>query len=336
MTVLSYLKALNRAVTDEMARDDSVLVLGEDVRVAVTNVTAGLFKRFGPDRVLDTPISEQAFTGFATGAAMAGLRPLIEFQIPALLFIAFEQIAGQAHKFSLMTGGQTKIPVTYLVPSSGSREGWAGQHSDHPYSVFAHMGVKTAVPATPTDAYGVLVAAIRDDDPTVVFAPAGAMGRREDVDLAALAPVPLASGRIHREGSDVTVVAVGHHVHDALAVAEELAEQGISVEVFDPRWLYPFDWSGLGASLERTGRLVVVDDSNRSCGIGAEVVATAAEQMRLDVPPRRVTRPDGAVLPYSRALDLALQPTRDQLRTAIQTVAKSTANLHSDRTGGTP
>jgi acetoin:2,6-dichlorophenolindophenol oxidoreductase subunit beta len=352
MTVLSYLKALNRAVTDEMARDESVIVLGEDVRVAVTNVTAGLLKKFGPDRVLDTPISEQSFTGFATGAAMAGLRPLIEFQIPALLFIAFEQIVGQAHKFPLMTGGQTKVPVTYLVPSSGSREGWAGQHSDHPYSVFAHMGVKTLVPATPTDAYGLLVTALRDDDPVVVFAPAAAMGRREDVDLAALGPIPLGSGRTHRAGSDVTVVAIGHHVHDALAVAEELAEQeGLDVEVFDPRCLYPFDWAGLGASLERTGRLVVIDDSNRTCGIGGEVIATAAEQMRLDVPPKRVTRPDGAVLPYSRALDLALQPTRDQLRTAIQSVAKSPRPAHpspatapnrtryahssdSDRTGG--
>lgn len=333
MTVLSYLKALNRALTDEMARDESVIVLGEDVRVAVTNVTAGLLKKYGPDRVLDTPISEQSFTGFATGAAMAGLRPLIEFQIPALLFIAFEQIVGQAHKFSLMTGGQTKVPVTYLVPSSGSREGWAGQHSDHPYSIFAHMGVKTLVPATPTDAYGLLVSALRDDDPVVVFAPAGAMGRREDVDLAALAPVPLGSGRIHREGSDVTVVAVGHLVHDALAVAGELAAEGVEAEVFDPRSLYPFDWSGLGASLERTGRLVVIDDSNRTCGIGGEIIATAAEQMRLDVPPKRVTRPDGAVLPYSRSLDLALQPTSDQLRTAVRTVAKSSRN--SDRTGGT-
>ncbi|MFD0573855.1 transketolase C-terminal domain-containing protein [Kitasatospora gansuensis] len=129
--------------------------------------------------------------------------------------------------------------------------------------------------------------------------------------------MPLGVGRIHRSGSDVTVVAVGHLVHDALAVAEELAGS-VSVEVFDPRSLFPFDWSGLAASLERTGRLVVVDDSNRSCGIGAEIVATAAEEMRLIAPPRRVTRPDGAVLPFARALDLACQPTRAQLRTAVE------------------
>jgi acetoin:2,6-dichlorophenolindophenol oxidoreductase subunit beta len=322
MTILSYLKALNRAIGDEMERDPAVCVFGEDVRVAVSNVTSGLVKRFGPERVLDMPISEQAFTGIATGAAMAGARPVIEYQIPALLFIAFEQIVNQAHKFSLMTGGQTSVPVTYLVPSSGSRDGWAGQHSDHPYSLFAHVGVKTVVPATPADAYGLLVTAIRDDDPVVVFAPAGAMGRRADVDLARLAPVPLGLGRIHRPGSDVTVVAVGHLVHDALEVAEELADT-VDVEVFDPRSLYPFDWQGLAASLERTGRLVVVDDSNRSCGIGGEVLATAAETMRLVAPPRRVTRPDGAVLPFAEGLDRALQPTREQLRHAIQGVMKA-------------
>lgn len=319
---LSYLKALNRAIGDEMERDPAVCVLGEDVGVAVTNATAGLLRRFGPERVLDTPISEQAFTSFATGAAMAGMRPLIEFQIPALLFLVFEQIANQAHKFSLMTGGQTRVPVTYLLPGSGSRDSWAGQHSDHPYSLFAHVGVKTAVPATPADAYGLLLTAIRDDDPVVVFAPSGALGVREDVDFAALGPVPLGRGRVHRAGTDVTVVAVGHLVHDALAVADELAGT-VSVEVFDPRTLHPFDWRGLAASLERTGRLVVVDDSNRSCGIGAEIVATAAEEMRLTAPPRRVTRPDGAVLPFARGLDLACQPGRAQLRAAVEAVAKA-------------
>jgi acetoin:2,6-dichlorophenolindophenol oxidoreductase subunit beta len=321
MPILSYLKALGRAIGDEMERDPSVCVLGEDVAVGVANVTPGLLKRFGPARVLDMPISEQAFTSFATGAAMAGRRPLVEFQIPSLLFLVFEQIANQAHKFSLMTGGQTRVPVTYLVPGSGSRDGWAGQHSDHPYSLFAHVGVKTVVPATPPDAYGLLVSAIRDDDPVLVFAPSAALGVREDVDLAGLAPVPLGVGRVHRPGTDVTVVAVGHLVHDALAVADQLAET-VSVEVFDPRSLYPFDWTGLAASLEKTGRLVVIDDSNRSCGIAAEILATAAEQMRLVAPPKRITRPDGAVLPFARALDVALQPNRDQLAAAVQEVMK--------------
>jgi acetoin:2,6-dichlorophenolindophenol oxidoreductase subunit beta len=321
MPWLSYQKALNRALGDELARDPTVFLLGEDVRAAVSTVTAGLFGRFGPDRVLDTPLSEQAFTGFATGAALAGRRPVIEFQIPSLLFLVFEQIVNQAHKFSLMSGGQARVPVTYLVPGSGSRTGWAGQHSDHPYSLFAHAGVKTVVPATPMDAYGLLTTAIRDDDPVVVFAPARALGVRADVDFAELGPVPLGAGRVHRVGDDVTVVAIGHLVHDALAVADDLAGD-VSVEVFDPRTVYPFDWEGLAASVAKTGRLVVVDDSNRMCGIGAEVVATVAERLGLLAPPARVTRPDGAVVPFAVELDNAVQPGRAQLTAAIQDVLK--------------
>jgi pyruvate dehydrogenase E1 component beta subunit len=316
MPRLSYLKALNRALGDELARDPAVCVFGEDIGVAVANVTTGLLARFGPERVVDMPISEQAFTSFATGAALAGRRPVVEFQIPSLLFLVFEQIANQAHKFSLMTGGQAKVPVTYVVPGSGSRDGWAGQHSDHPYALFAHVGVKTVVPATPTDAYGLLVTAIRDNDPVVVFAPSNALGVRADVSYDDLGPVPLGVGRVHRAGTDVTLVAIGALVQDALAVAEELADQ-ISVEVFDPRTAYPFDWAGLTASVAKTGRLVVVDDGNRMCGMAAEILAVAAETLPLAAPPLRVTRPDGAVLPFARALDLALQPSRDQLRAAV-------------------
>jgi acetoin:2,6-dichlorophenolindophenol oxidoreductase subunit beta len=321
VTKLSYPKALNRALRDELVRDPAVCVFGEDIGAGVAQVTLGLLKQFGPDRVVDTPLSEQAFTSMAIGAALCGMRPVIEFQIPSLLFLTFEQIANQAHKMSLMTGGQVCVPVTYVVPGSGSRAGWAGQHSDHPYSLFAHVGVKTAVPATPTDAYGLLVSAIRDADPVVLFAPAGAMSIRDDVEPEMLVPVPLGQARIHRPGTDVTVVAVGHLVHDALAVAEEVAGE-ISVEVFDPRTVYPFDWDALAASIGKTGRLVVVDDSNRSCGIGAEVIATVTEEMALVAAPKRVTRPDGAVLPFALELDRAVQPNRDQLLTAVRTVMK--------------
>ena len=319
MPKLSYLKALNRALADELARDESVFVLGEDIRAAASNLTAGLHKRFGDDRVLDTPLSEQAFTNFATGAALAGLRPVIEFQIPSLLFLTFEQIVNQAHKFSLMTGGQCSVPVTYVVPGSGSRTGWAGQHSDHPYSLFAHAGVKTVVPATPSDAYGLLVSAIRDDDPVVVFAPAGAMGIRDDLDFRTLGPVELGRARVSRAGTDVTVVALGHLLPDALAVADELAGTA-SVEVLDPRSVHPFDTAALIASVRKTRRLVVVDDSNRTSGFAAEVIALAAENADLLARPRRVTRPDGAVLPFALALDRAVQPDRERLVDAVRGV----------------
>lgn len=321
MPKISYLRAINRALGDEMERDPAVFIMGEDIEQALTNTTNGLLERFGPDRVVQTPLSEQGFTNFATGAAMAGMRPVVEFQIPFLLMLVFEQIANQANKFSLMSGGQTTVPVTYLLPAAGWRPAWGAQHSDQPYSMFAHCGVKTVIPATPTDAYGLFVSAVRDDDPVVVFAPIAAHGVREDVVYADLGPVPLGVGRVHRPGTDVTVVAVGHLVHDALAVAEQLDGE-VSVEVFDPRTVYPFDWDGLAASLDKTGRLVVIDDSNRSCGLGAEILATAAEEMRLVAPPRRVTRPDGAVLGCTPELDLALQPNRDQLAAAVQQVCK--------------
>lgn len=320
MSKLSYTKALNRALADALAEDPAVCVFGEDVGAGLAGLTLGLQDRFGAARVVDTPLSEQAFTSVGIGAALAGRRPVIEFQIPSLLYLVFEQIANQAHKFSLMTGGQARVPITFVVPGSGSREGWAGQHSDHPYSLFAHVGVKTLVPATPSDAYGLLASAIRDDDPVVLFAPAAALGVREDVTWE-LAPIPLGSAAIRRAGEDVTVLAVGHLVHEALAVAQELAGE-ISIEVLDPRTLYPFDWPTLAASLQRTGRLVVIDDSNRSCGFGAEVLATAAEEMRLTAPPRRISRPDGAVLPFALGLDRALQPSRAQLVDAVRSVMK--------------
>ncbi len=322
MTKLSYTRALNQALAAEMDRDPAVFVLGEDVRHALTHVTVGLFDRFGPERIVETPLSEQGVTNFATGAAMAGLRPVVEYQIPFLLMLVFEQIVNQANKFPLMSGGQARVPVTYLLPAAGWRSGWGGQHSDQPYSLFAHYGVKTVVPATPSDAFGLLVSAIRDDDPVVVFAPIGSLAIRQDVAPGSLVPVPLGTGRVHREGHDVTVVAIGHLVYDALAVADELADQ-VSIEVFDPRTLYPFDWDGLAASLARTGRLVVIDDSNRTCGMAAEILATATEEMNLVAPPRRVTRPDGAILGCVPELDVALLPSRQLLTDTVLKVVKN-------------
>lgn len=322
MPKLSYVKALNRALGDEMERDPAVFLLGEDVNHALTNTTHGLLERFGPDRIVETPLTEQGFTNFATGAAMAGMRPVVEFQIPFLLLLVFEQITNQAAKFRQMSGGQVTVPVTYLLPSAGWRKEWGGQHSDQPYGLFAHMGVKTVVPATPTDAYGLLLTAIRDDDPVVFFAPIGALGVRDDVEYADLGPIPLGRARLHRTGTDVTVVAIGHLVHDAVAVADELAGE-VSVEVFDPRTVHPFDWAALAASVAKTGRLVVVDDANRTCGLAGEILATAAEEMALVAPPVRVTRPDAAILGAVPQLDLTLQPSREQIAVAVQKVLKS-------------
>jgi pyruvate dehydrogenase E1 component beta subunit len=239
-----------------------------------------------------------------------------------LLYIAFEQIVNQAQKLRLMTGGQASVPVVYLVPGSGARRGLAAQHSDNPYSLFVQTGVKTVLPATAADAYGLLVSAIRDDDPVVFFAPAAALSLRDDMPDRPQ-PIPIGSGRIHREGSDVTVVAVGHLVHDALAVADELAGE-LSIEVLDPRTLHPFDWELLARSLQRTRRLVVFDDANRSCGLAAEIVATATEEMTLDARPRRVTRAD-VPISYAVELELAALPSRERLAAAVRSVTTEAA-----------
>jgi pyruvate/2-oxoglutarate/acetoin dehydrogenase E1 component len=317
MARVRYQQALNRALRDEMIADPSVFVVGEDVGESLRGVTKGLREEFGPDRIIDTPISEQAFCGFAMGAALAGHRPVVEFQIPSLVYVAWDQIVNQAQKFRLMTGGQAAVSVTYLIPGCGARRGLAGQHSDHPYPMFIQAGVKTVLPSTASDAYGLFTAAIRDDDPVAVFAPAAVLAKKDSLSDEPEA-IPLGKGRIHRQGTDLTVVTIGHLVHDVLALAEEL-EDKCSIEVLDPRTLHPFDWPLLEESLERTGRLIVYDDSNRSCGFAAEILATAAERVELSAPPKRITRADIPV-PFSQVLEPAMLPSVDRLSEAIDAV----------------
>lgn len=318
MARVRYIEALSRALRDELAADPQVMVLGEDVRHSLRRVTFNLAAEFGEHRVIDTPLAEQAATGFATGAALLGWRPVLEFQVPSLLYVAFDQVVNQAQKLSIMTGGQARVPVTYIFPGSGARLGLAGQHSDHPYALLAQAGVKTVVPATPADAYALLRTAIQDDDPVAVFAPAALLGVREELPDS-IEPVPLGAGRIHLSGVDVTLVAVGHLVQTALAVAAELADQDISVEVFDPRSVYPFDWALLRSSVRKTGRLVVADDTNRTCGLAGEIIATITEEMPLRSRPRRVTRADVAV-PFAPILEKAVVPAQDAISAAVKSV----------------
>lgn len=321
MARVRYMQAIAQALHDEMADDPRVVVLGEDVRQSLRRVTAGLAEEFGEGRVLDMPLSEQAFTGFATGAALAGWRPVVEYQIPTLVYIAYDQIVNQAAKLRLMSGGQAAVPVTYVIPGSGARRGLAGQHSDHPYAMLVQAGVKTVVPGSPDDAYGLFRTAIRDDDPVALFAPAAALGISQELHDLRECVVPLGRGRIHRTGTDVTVVAIGHLVREALAVADELAPD-ISVEVFDPRTLLPFDWDLLMESVGRTRRLVVYDDTNRSCGLAGEIVSTVCEHVDLASRPRRITRADLPV-PFTPALEQAMLPDQDSLREAVRASVKA-------------
>jgi pyruvate/2-oxoglutarate/acetoin dehydrogenase E1 component len=240
------------------------------------------------------------------------MRPVIEYQINTLIYVAFDQLVNQAQKLRYMMGGQGRIPVTYIIPS-GARRGLAGQHSDHPYPLLMHMGMKVVMPSTPADAKGLMTAAIREDDPVAIFAPVALFGTKGPVPDGEYV-LPLGVADIKREGTDITVIAVGPLVPEALACAETLAGEGISVEVLDPRSLLPLDRPAILRSAVKTGRVVIFDDSNRTCGFAAEVSALLAEEAwgSLRAPIRRITRADVPV-PFSTPIETAVLPSRDQL-----------------------
>ncbi len=317
-----YLQALREALMQEMRSDPNVVVLGEDVRQSLRGITKGCLEEFGPDRIWDTPISEAAFVGMGTGAAVSGLRPVIEFQIGTLLYVVMDQLANQVQKLRYMMGGQGKIPVTYIVPGSGARPGLAGQHSDHLYSMLIQCGIKVVMPATPYDAKGLFTAAIREDDPVVLFAPSAVMSLRGVVPEEQLS-TPLGRAELRRVGTDVTIVASAPLLAETLKLATRMEQQGLSIEVFDPRSLLPFDHALLESSVAKTGRLIVFDDSNRTCGFAAEVAAYAGENLfkYLRAPIVRITRADLPV-PFSTALDKQVLPNTEQLEHAITRVMR--------------
>ena len=320
MRRLRFLQAMAEAYKQEMARDGDIILLGEDIRSGIRGESKGLHAEFGPARVLDTPISEAGFSGFAIGAAMAGLRPVVQFQVASLIYVAFDQLVNQAAKLRLMLGGQVDLPITYTIMASGARGGQAGQHADNPYPYLLHAGFKVVAPSCAHDAKGLLISAIREDDPVFFIASAGLLGRKAEVPEEAFS-VPLGVGRTLRPGRDVTVIANGNTVPDALAVADELAGEGIDVLVWEPRSLMPLDINGLCEAVSATGRVVLFDDSNRSCGFAAELAAVIAERVfdSLRAPIRRVTRADITV-PFSLPLEAAVLPGRSALAKAIRTV----------------
>jgi acetoin:2,6-dichlorophenolindophenol oxidoreductase subunit beta len=324
MRRLRYLQALNEALHAEFARDPSVLLLGEDVRGNMRGEARGLYQKFGGERVRDCPISEAAFTGFATGAAMAGLRPVVEYQIPSLVYIAFDQLVNQAAKIRFMTGGQTKVPVTYLVMATGAKGNTAGQHSDNPYAYLVQAGMKVIIPSSPADMRGLAVAAIQDDDPVAIICPAALLGMRGDVDDDP-EPIDLGVGETKREGEDVTVIAVGHLVGVALAVADEMASRGISLHVWDPRTLLPLDRDGALSAVRKTGRVVILDDSGPMCGYGSELSAFIAEYAfdSLRSPIRRISRAH-VPTPFSAPLETATSATADKLAAVVDELVSQT------------
>lgn len=322
MASIRFAQALHDAIAEEMRRDPTIIVLGEDVRCGLMGVTGGLLEEFGPQRVFDTPLSEAAFTGLAIGAAIRGLRPLVEYQISSLPYVAMDQLVNQAAKLRYMTGGQLRIPMVVRVAMSGAAGSLAAQHSDHNYPMLAHMGLKVALPASPADAKGLLKAAIRDDDPVIVYEDAKCLSARGEVpegdDVA-----PLGVAARVREGTDVTVVAVGHLVRESLEAADLLADDGISMEVIDPRTILPLDVDTILRSVAKTGRLVIADDSNSFCGFAAEVAAQVARLGfdHLTAPIVRCARPTLPV-PFSPRLERMVVPAKAQIVEAVRTAVR--------------
>ena len=306
-------EAIAQAIADELEADPDVIFFGEDVGAAggVFKSTVGLFERFGGERVRDTPISEQAIVGTAIGAAIMGLRPIAELMFADFAGVAFDQIANQLAKYRYLTGGQAGLPVTVRL-ANGAGAGFAAQHSQAAENWFLNVpGLKIAVPGTVEDCYGLLRAAVRDDNPVLVFEHKNLLGLKGEIPSTSYR---LGEAAVVRPGRDVTVVASQQMRHRALEAAEQLAGEGISLEVIDPRTLVPFDDETVAASLARTARLLVVQEGPPGGGWGASLIArmTQGHFESFDVPPRLLASAETPV-PYAGCLEDAWLPGPDDV-----------------------
>jgi acetoin:2,6-dichlorophenolindophenol oxidoreductase subunit beta len=317
---LSYRAAVLDALFEEMRRDPSVILMGEDIGAAggVFKQTEGLLAEFGALRVIDTPISESGAFGLAVGAAMTGLRPVFEVMFGDFVTLIMDQLVNQAAKVHYMSGGQFKVPLVVRA-TMGTGSNLGAQHSQSLYAWAAHVpGLKVACPSTPADAKGLFKAAIRDDNPVLIF--------EDRLLYTATGPVPagdhvvpLGLAEVKRAGRDVTVVAIGRMVTRALAAAEQLAKRGIEVEVIDPRTLVPLDVDTLVSSVKRTSRALVVDGGSRQFGAAGELVATLADEAFdwLDAPVKRLAAAD-VPIPFSRTLEPLVQPSEAGIAEAVR------------------
>jgi pyruvate dehydrogenase E1 component beta subunit len=294
--------------------------MGEDVKLGAFGATRGLIDRFGAERVRNTPISEAGFAGAGIGAAMAGLRPVVEIEFASFFYCCFDQVCNQAGKLRYMSGGQVRLPITFRAVY-GAMGSAAAQHSEVVYPQFlAAPGLKIVVPSDVADMKGLLKAAIRDDNPVLVFEHGRlgfTMGECPEGDHV----IPLGVGAVKREGTDVTIVAVGAMVGKSLTVAETLASEGISVEVFDPRTLVPLDEEGMLASVAKTGRVVIVDEGHSRGGAAADLAAIIVDRGfdLLNAPIKRVTALD-VPIPFSPSLEEAVLPNEEKIGAAVRAV----------------
>jgi pyruvate dehydrogenase E1 component beta subunit len=319
---------MREAIREEMHRDDDVFVIGEDVRIGGSFLfTLGLVDEFGEERVVNTPISEAGFVGLAIGAAIQGMRPVVDFQYGDFLFCAMDQIVQQATKLRYMSGGQVKIPLTLQLPTGASGRG--AQHANSVEGFFFHVpGIKIVTPSTPYDAKGLLKTAIRDDN-IVLFCVHkhlyGSKGRQLAESSVSKGFVPLeeytlpfGKGVVRREGTDLTVVANLLMLHRTINAAEDLAAEGVAVEIIDPRCLVPMDIQLIIDSVEKTGRLLIVEETNERGGWGAQVAAEVASKAigYLDAPIKRLATPNVPV-PFSPNLESFVVPSEERIRETI-------------------
>ena len=318
MTEMKYAQAVNRALLDAMRADPTVMLLGEDIAAAGGSfkATKGLLEAYGPARVRDTPISEASLASLAVGAAMTGVRPVVEIMFMDFVTLAMDALVNQAAKAHFMFGGRSSVPMVLRTPHGGGLN--AGpQHSQCLEAWLAHVpGLKVVCPSTPGDAYGLLRAAIEDPDPVIVVEHKAMYGLKGEVDLTAT--VPIGKARTARPGRDVTIVTYGATVSTSCQAAEKLAAEGIEVEVIDLRSLQPWDEQAVYASLSRTHRLVVVHEAVQAFGVGAEIAARVAEEAfdELDAPVLRVAAPFMPV-PFARSLEARYSVTVERICAAV-------------------
>ena len=316
---LSYLQCIVEAQREEMLRDERVILIGEDIAVYGGK---GLYDSFDERRLRNVPISENSFTGMGVGAALTGLRPIVDLTIASFVYLASDQIINQAAKLRYMTGGQLRVPIVFRI-STYYNVSNAAQHADRPYPFFMNVpGLKIVAPSTPGDMKGLLKSAIRDDDPVLVFEDINLWAKKERVATDPDHLVPIGRADIKRAGTDVTIIAIAGCVPKALAAARVLEREGVSAEVIDPRTLLPLDKETLLASVSRTGRLVIVDNSHRIGSVASEIAAVVGEEAfdSLRKPIQRVTTP-AVHIPYSAALEKRLYPSQQAIVDAVKRIS---------------
>ena len=324
MAIVTMREALNQALREEMQRDENVFLMGEEVGAyqGAYKVTKGLLEELGPKRVIDTPITELGFAGLGVGAAMAGLRPIVEFMTFNFSILATDQIINSAAKMLYMSGGQFNIPIVFRGPG-GSAFQVSSQHSQALESWFAYFpGLKVVMPSTPADAKGLLKSSIRDNDPVIFIEQERMYGIKGEVSDDPEFTIPLGVADVKREGTDATIVARSLMVPVALKAAEALEKEGISCEVIDPRTIRPLDINTIVESVKKTNRVVIAEESHPFCGVAAEIASEIMERAfdYLDAPVKRVSGVD-VPMPYAKNLEDAATPKVEQLVAAVKEVS---------------